>query len=136
MLFTMTLVILLGAIAVFFSQEFLGFIKKVFAVKGVKLFLPLLAASWFVFSFGDWVIWGITYYRELLATVLTFIVSIIPLPQIAEYTALVIVLTVVSVLPVYLIDLYMRKRSYKSYNYPYTTSTLLFIVSTFVLLAL
>ncbi|WP_058535681.1 hypothetical protein [Legionella saoudiensis] len=136
MLFTMTLVILLGAIAVFFSQEFLGFIKKVFAVKGVKLFLPLLAASWFVFSFGDWVIWGITYYRELLATVLTFIVAIIPLPQIAEYTALVIVLTVVSVLPVYLIDLYMRKRSYKSYNYPYTTSTLLFIVSTFVLLAL
>ncbi len=132
----MTLVILLGAIAVFFSQEFLGFIKKVFAVKGVKLFLPLLAASWFVFSFGDWVIWGITYYRELLATVLTFIVAIIPLPQIAEYTALVIVLTVVSVLPVYLIDLYMRKRSYKSYNYPYTTSTLLFIVSTFVLLAL
>lgn len=132
----MTLVILLGAIAVFFSQEFLGVIKKIFAIKGVKLFLPLLAASWFVFSFGDWGIWAITYYREILVAILSFIVSIIPFPQIAEYVALVIVLTLISVLPVYLIDLFMHKRSYKSYNYPYITSTFLFIVSTFVLLAL
>ena len=136
MLFTLTLVILLGAITVFFSQEFLGVIKKIFAVKGVKLFLPLLVASWFVFSYGDWVIFVLTYYRETLVKVLTFIVAIIPFPQIAEHVAIVIVLTLVSVLPVYLIDLFMRKRSYKSYNYPQTTSLLIFIVSTFILLGL
>ena len=136
MLFTLTLVILLGAITVFFSQEFLGVIKKIFAVKGVKLFLPLLVASWFVFSYGDWVIFALTYYRETLVKVLTFIDAIIPFPQIAEHVAIVIVLTLVSVLPVYLIDLFMRKRSYKSYNYPQTTSLLIFIVSTFILLGL
>ncbi|WP_133135764.1 hypothetical protein [Legionella rowbothamii] len=136
MLFTLTMVILLGAITVFFSQEFLGVIKKIFAVKGVKLFLPLLVASWFVFSFSDWVILAITWYREILVKIFTVLVSIIPLPQIAEHVTVVIVLTLVSVLPVFLIDLFMRKRSYKSYNYPYITSTLLFIVSTFVLLAL
>lgn len=136
MLFTLTLVILLGAIAVFFSQEFLGIIKKIFAVKGVKLFLPLLVASWLVFSFGGWLVLMLTYYRETLVKIVTISVSILPLPQIAGYVALVMVLTLVSVLPVYLIDLFMRKRSYKSYAYPQITSLLIFIVSTFILLGL
>lgn len=136
MLFTLTLVILLGAITVFFSQEFLGFFKKIFAIKGMKLFLPLFIASWLVFTFDHWGLWGIYYYRQILSYVLVFLVDIMPFSYMAEHVALIILLATISVLPVYLIDLSLRKRSFKRYQYPQVTSLFLFIVTSLVVLAL
>jgi flagellar biosynthesis protein FlhB len=136
MLYTLAMVVVLASIAVFFSQEFVRALKKLFAIKGVFLFLPLLAGSWFVFTFDYLALWGVYYYREILQSALHDLVSIMPFTAYAEQVALIILLWCVSILPVIAIDQYIRRKSYKGYQYPNITSMILFIVSAILLLAL
>lgn len=137
MFLTLALVVLGAAIAVFFSQEFYGMFKKLFAIKGVNLFLPLFIATWLVYSFDYSTLWVVYYYRELLEGIVELLVNIMPFQEFAEPIALVIVLFTISMLPVFLIDLFVRKRTFQQgYQYPYLTSMFLFIVSAILLLAL
>lgn len=136
MLLTLAMVVLFASIAVFFSQEFIRTFKKIFAIKGVKLFLPLFLASWLIFTFDYWSLWCVYYYREILQAILIFLIQIMPFQQAAEPIALIILLTVISVLPVFLIDFFMRKKTFKGYKYPNVTSALILIVSSVILLAL
>lgn len=78
MLLTLALLVLLSSILVFFSEEFGKAIKKLFAIKGAKLIIPLFAASWLIYSYNFWVLWGIFYLREILHNVLNFLVQILP----------------------------------------------------------
>lgn len=134
MLVTLAAVIFFASIFVFFSQEFIRTFKKIFAIKAVALFLPLLIASWLIFTFVHLFLWTAYYYREMLQAVLTFLVYLMPFHQQAKSLAMIILLTVISVLPVILIDLFVRQRTYQPYKYPYLTSTIIWIVNAELLL--
>lgn len=136
MLLTLALVVLLSAIIVFFSEEFIALFKKFFAIKGAKLFLPLFAASWFIYSFNFWVLWAIFYVREILHDVLDFLVRIMPFQKGAQSVALVFMLTVLSVIPVLILDVLKRRKSFKGYQYPYATSGFILLLSVFMLIIL
>lgn len=136
MYLTLALVVLFASIAVFFSQEFISVFKKLFAIKGVPLFLPLLVASWLIIAFNYWSLWIVYYYNEMLQIILTFMMHVIPFEKGAGSVALVILLTVISVLPVYLIDLLVRRQTYKPYKYLNITSAIIWLVSAILLLAL
>ncbi|CEG58274.1 TPA: hypothetical protein F7001_02630 [Legionella pneumophila] len=123
----LALVVLLGAIIVLFSEEFIKSFKKLWAIKGAKLLLPLFAASWFVYTFDFWVLWVIFYLHQFLHDTLTFLITIMPFQQGAESVALVILLTFFSIVPVLIIDFFTRKKKYKGYQYPYITSTIIWI---------
>ncbi len=136
MLLTLALVILGASIAVFFAQEFIGMFKKLFAIKMVRLFLPLLIASWLVYTFEYLALWMVYYYREILQVGLTFLINIMPFHQYAGPISLIILLFTITTLPVFLIDELQRKRTFKGYQYPNVTRILIFIVSSVLLLAL
>ncbi|KGP63376.1 hypothetical protein EP47_02170 [Legionella norrlandica] len=136
MLLNLALVILLAAIVVFFSQELIGIIKKIFAVKGVKLIVPLGVASWLIYNFDYLFLWVMYYIREVLQVLLSLLTFIIPLGQYSGVVALIILLATLSVVPVLLVDLVIRKKTYKEYAYPYLTSTLIFILCTMILLVM
>ncbi|CZJ12734.1 hypothetical protein SCZ71_09165 [Legionella pneumophila serogroup 1] len=134
MLLTLALVILFATIMVFFSQEFIRTFKKILAIKGAKLLVPLGIASWLIYNFDYLFIWVIYYIREVLQAVLAFLTRIMPFKPYSTSIALIILLTTVSVGPVLLLDLIYRKRTYKGYDYPYLTSTLILIFCTLILL--
>ncbi|WP_298623187.1 hypothetical protein [uncultured Legionella sp.] len=134
MLLTLAVVVFSAAIMILFSQEFIRTFKKIFAIKGAKLFLPLFIGSWLVISFEDLCLWGIYYYRELLNAVILFVTQIIPFQQGAYSIVFIILLTVISVVPVFLFDMYLVKKTYKHYEYPYLTSTLIWLISALILL--
>jgi len=134
MYLTLILVVFFGSIVVFFAQEFSGTFKKIFAIKGMILLIPLAVASWAVYAFDYWVLWAIYYYRELLQAGLYFLQSLIPFQKGSETIALVVLLTAVSVIPVLALDFILRKRTFKGYQYPYVTSTLILIITTVSLL--
>jgi len=50
-----------------------------------------------------------------------------PFEQGAKSVALVILLTFFSVVPVLIIDFFIRRKNYKGYPYPYITSSLIWI---------
>lgn len=136
MLTTLALIVLVAAITVFFSQELIKFLKKIFAIKGAQLFLPLAIASWAVYTFDYWFLWAIYYYRECLNTIQSYLVYLIPIPNYSHTVALIILLTSASVIPVFVWDKATRKRSFKWYVYPYVASTILWIITSIVLLLL
>ncbi len=136
MLFTLAAVVFCAAIFVFFSQEFIRTFKKIFAIKGAFLILPLAAASFVIFNFNDWVYLVIYYYRDALRGILTFLTWIIPLGQVSSYVAAILLLTFISIVPVYLLDWYFRRKTYKPYPYPYLTSTLIWLTSSLILILL
>ncbi|MGC1183498.1 hypothetical protein [Legionella sp.] len=136
MLLTLALVVLGASIAVFFSQEFISMFKKLFAIKGVKIFLPLLIASWLVYRFDYLALWIVYYYRDYLQVCLAFLIHIMPFQEFKAPESLVILLFTITILPVFLIDLFLRKKTFKGYQYLQITCVLIFIVSATILLAL
>lgn len=123
----LALVILLGSIIVLFSEEFIKSFKKLWAIKGAKLLLPLFAASWFIYTFDFLFVWVIFYLIEFLHDTLAFLIRLMPFEQGAKSVALVILLTFFSVVPVLIIDFFIRRKNYKGYPYPYITSSLIWI---------
>ncbi|BCA96311.1 hypothetical protein TUM19329_26720 [Legionella antarctica] len=136
MLFTLAAVVFCAAIFVFFSQEFIRVFKKIFAIKGAILILPLVVASCVVYNFNDLVYLVIYYYRDVLHAMLSFLTWIIPFGQVSSSVASIILLTLISTVPVFLLDWYLRRKTYKPYPYPYLTSTLIWLVSAFILIIL
>ncbi|HHM2300075.1 TPA: hypothetical protein ACRIDK_003021 [Legionella anisa] len=122
------LVVLFGVVMVLFSEEFSKSLKKLWAIKGARLLLPLFAASWFIYTFDFLFVWVIFYLSKFLHEILAFLIRLMPFQQGAESIALVILLTFFSVVPVLIIDFFTRKKTYKSYPYPYITSTLIWIL--------
>ncbi|KTD67157.1 hypothetical protein Lste_3363 [Legionella steelei] len=129
MLLTLALVILFGAILVFFSEEFGKTIKKLFAIKGAKLIIPLFLVSWLIFSFDFWVLWAILYLRDMLHAVLNFLVQIMPFQKWAVQVVQVFMLTFLSVVPVLILNFISQKKTFKSYKHPYLTSGIIWILS-------
>jgi len=134
MLFTLAAVVFCAAIFVFFSQEFISTFKKIFAIKGAPLILPLAAASLVIYSFDYWCLLAVYYYRQVLNSMVSFLTMLIPLGQISSYIAAILVLTFISVIPVLVLDLVSRKKTYKPYPYPYLTSSIIWLISAFILI--
>lgn len=135
MYITLALVVLLGAIFVLFSQDFIKVIKKILGIKGAKLILPIALASWCIYTFNYYVLWGLYYCHEALQSITAFFAKFIPFKSIATPIVTILFLTFISVAPVFLLDWYLWKKSYKHYQYPYLTSTLIWIVCSALLIA-
>ncbi|KTD66428.1 hypothetical protein [Legionella shakespearei] len=134
MYLTLALVVLVAAIVVLFSQEFIQLFKKILTIKGAKLVLPLLIVSWLVFTFDYWVLWGIYYYGTVLNSITAFLSNLLPFQTGAYPLVMILLLTAISVVPVILWEHYLWKQNYKHYQYPYLTSTLIWIASSIVLI--
>lgn len=136
MLLTLALVIFSAAILILFSQEFIRIFKKIFAIKGAKLVLPLFIGSLLAVNFEELFLLVIYYFRGTLNAIVVFITQIIPFEKGAYSIVLIMILTLISVAPVFLFDMYTVKKTYKHYEYPYLTSTLIWIVSALVFVVL
>lgn len=133
MLFTLALVILLAAIFVLFSQEFIKTLKNIYSLRGAAVILPIALASWFIYKFNDWVLWAFYYSSEALNSIKTFLMRFIPFQSYASPIASILILSICSVAPIFLLNIWAIKKTYKPYPYPYLTSTLIWII-VFILL--
>ncbi|WP_454780669.1 hypothetical protein [Legionella sp. WA2022007384] len=134
MLLTLALVVLFSSIVVFFSEEFIKAFKKLFAIKGAKILIPMFAASWLIYTFNFWVLWAVFYAHEILQDVLNFLVRIMPFQKGAVSLVLVFMLTFLSVVPVLILDVISRRKSFKGYQHPYVASGVIWILSVFLLI--
>ncbi|MCL5273041.1 MAG: hypothetical protein M1486_07070, partial [Gammaproteobacteria bacterium] len=69
---------------------------------------------------------------RIFIMLVVFFTQIIPFNKGAYSSVLIIILTLISVVPVVLLDMYLVKKTYKHYEYPYLTSTLIWIISALV----
>ncbi|CAM2971263.1 hypothetical protein [Legionella worsleiensis] len=132
MLLTLALVVFSAAIMILFSQEFIAIFKKIMAIKGAKLLLPLFFGSWLALEFDYWFLWGIYYYKEMLHEVVTFCSHLFSISSYSYSVFSIIFLSLFSVIPVVLLDWYHMKKTFKHYEYPYLTSALIWICTAIV----
>jgi hypothetical protein len=133
---TIALITFLGSIGVFFSEEFTRLVKKILAIRGATLVLPLFVASWLMYTYNFWILRGISYLRLMLQDVRILLMSAMPFEQGAESVVLLSLLTLFSVTPVLVIQLHKRRTSQAPFKYPYATSTIIWIISVLLLIVI
>lgn len=134
MIYTMAYVIFIAAIVVFFSDEIISFIKRVFEIRGALLLLPLVVASWAAYAFSDLFLWLIHFYREFFHTLVSLLAHLFPFTQYADQISTVILFTAIAIGPVVLWDIATNKRAFKWYRYSYFASSLVWIITVFVMI--
>ncbi len=98
-MFIATLVILGCTIAVFFSQEFVAGFKKIFAIPGMKLLLPITLATMLIVYYEAWVLWSLLGAKNTLNSSATVLASSLPFQQHADLIANILLLLILPVLP-------------------------------------
>lgn len=130
-------IVLCTAIIVFFLQEWTQLGKAIFSIPGVKLFLPLIVASWLVIDFeshsGHWIIYHVHawlhFKLQQLANLLPFLTYPLSMVQ-------VMLLFSLALLPLLLAQWRNRRKS-KWINHPWSflerLSLVLWVILTFFL---
>lgn len=133
MLVTLAAVVFFASIFIFFSQEFIRGIKRIFEIKGAKTVIPLAIASWLIYTFDYWFLWLVIYYRTIVREVLLFLVKPFSLDSWAPAIFTILVLTLIAVVPVWIIEFIYHKRTRHHYPYPNITSAIIWIVTAVII---
>ncbi len=134
MYLTLTLLILFTTIIVFFVDDFVSLYKKIIKIPGVKLWVPLLAASWLAIEYDYYLtnaMLHLGYWMELMACRLA---TILPLSSASLPVARIMVLSLFSILPSLALALYFQ-RNYKPLKRAWFLMTVLFVFFSMLLLA-
>lgn len=87
MLITLTVVVLLSAIALLFTHELSAYIKNWIKIPGVLLIVPLLLISYIVDEFSPVFAWYLHKIQRLMAGLVQFLV--VYLPDVLAYEILI-----------------------------------------------
>jgi len=101
MLVTLALVVLSSSILVFFLQEFIRLFKKIVAVPGVKLFLPLVFASLLIEIYEGWGLWLLTWCQAELHQFIHLLSRLAPFERGAVSLMRIVYLFTMASLPVW-----------------------------------
>ena len=115
------------AILMFFSQEFANTFKKIMAIRGMKLFLPLILVTYLVLSFQAELVWALTKIQALLFTLIAFLAKLFPFNGLANVIASVLVLMALTFLPVLAIDFWIKRKTYHGFNQASLTSLFIWL---------
>lgn len=78
MILIITLVVIFAAIFIFFSAEFSGVFKKIFAVPGLLLVTQLTLFSLFVQFYESWILWGLVNIQLALRQFIVMLTTQLP----------------------------------------------------------
>ncbi len=110
---TLALVVFLSAIAVFFSDELQALYKKMVAIPGVKLFVPLVFASWFVENYQTECYRFLVKFHFVTSNWVKKIVALSPIQTGALLVVHIIYLFLLTLLPIGLCWLYSQYKKRK-----------------------
>ena len=125
---TIALVVLICSIVVMFSAEFGDFFKKIFSIPGMKLFLPLIFVTILVGYYEPWLLIGLIEVQRILVEVSEKLASWLPFQTGAVSTARVLLLMLLSLLPVFVLNLWLKRRTFHGFQYSYLTTTLIWLL--------
>jgi hypothetical protein len=116
MLLILSLVVFIGAIIVCFSTELINIVKKIHAIPGVSIFLPLIVASSVLIRNQSIVCWCLIHTQIALYVIILHVMHWLPFTINAYAVARIIILFTLTLLPMLLMSAW---RSYKNYQ-PFT----------------
>lgn len=127
------MLILIASIVVFFSKEVGQGIKKFFSIPGTILLAPLFVMSWLTMYFQR-EIWRFAWdVHSQIQSFINWLASMLPIWPIKAIIA-IILLTMVSVLPVIIVEKLYWRRYLTAFDYGYQISTFIWIIGAILLI--
>ncbi len=78
MLLTFTGIVFFASIFLIFSQEFIRSGKKIAAIPGVKLLVPLVMLSWLIEAYEDWGLWLLLWAQAVFHQCIQSMTDLLP----------------------------------------------------------
>jgi len=114
MLESLVLFVLVAAILVIFLHDFGKMLKKLFAIPGVALFLPLFLVSWVVVTFEQFFLWILLKIQIFLVASVSFLASLLPFTWGANMVAGVVLLMALTLLPMAAVHVWNKRRMFQA----------------------
>lgn len=124
---TIALVVFGCAIAVFFSKEFGNSIKKILAIPGMLLLLPLALVSFLLVYFHLYLLWTLTKFQSLLLDFIQSLASLFSYQNLGYAGIMLLVLMSLSFLPVLGLNFWYKRKTFYPFPYAGLTMTLLWL---------
>lgn len=112
MLTVFAILILIAGIIVFFLDEVSRLWKKIFLIPGMKILLPLFAASFLIEASGEWSLWLLLRIMTLTNQFIAFLASFFPNCSYANTLFHIILLSLIGVLPIWIAKLKPKTSNY------------------------
>ena len=127
MMLTFALVVLCCAFGVLFSKELAEMLKKLFAMPGVKVALPLFIVNVFLIQFEPVLHMVFLYIKAELHTLIGVLASWLPFGKGSEGTVTVLLMVFVPMFCTALVSYLYFKRNYKEFPYAIWVSSHLWL---------
>lgn len=115
---SLTFVVFMSATLVFFSKELGDFVKKLFAIQSVALFLPLFIVSLFLVIYDGIVGQFLVYVWLALHTWPVLLAKGLPFPVLFSAFFSILLLTLPALLTVWILHIWWKRK----YNLPFRSS--------------
>lgn len=122
---TIALIVICSALLMLFSDDLIGFIKKLNKIPGFSFVLPIVIASALVVVFEAWLIFVLSKLYQGLQYLVFVVYSYLPSYFAAVEIAQIIILAALTLIPVTLFDTAYSRSHYT--NFRYTSFLLLFV---------
>jgi len=126
-LLIVALLVLICSITVMFSQEFGRLFKKIFAIPGMKLILPLAVLTTLIVNYEDWVLWSLIKSQNFLLDLTILLANGMPFDTGAASIANILVLIALTLLPVFAFNVWYQRKNYHLFPYSYLVSTVIWL---------
>ena len=134
MIVTIALITFFASIAAFFAQEFGRMFKKLFAIPGMKLLLPLILASWVIIVYEEWGLWLLLRTHIATHQLIHRLHALVPFEQGSLPFTKVIFLFLMATLPIWFFELAaLRKGRRKRIPRTYWIGWVLWVIAAILL---
>jgi hypothetical protein len=128
-MFSTLLVVVFGsAIFIFFSKEFGQFFKKIVAIPGVKLLLPLIVVTGLIVYFETLVLFALLYLKIALQNLVMLIEAILPFKTGAQSLVSIIILFGFTMLPIYALNYWSKRKTYEVFQHSLLLSIVIWLL--------
>lgn len=134
MILELASVVLVSSILVFFSEEWGNLLKKLFAIRGMKLFIPLIIANCVLIVYQPWVSIVLIGIQHILHQLQQAISNLIPWQMGAQQMAGILILFLLTLIPVWILNYWFKRRSYLGFRRRRLTLLLIWLFCAIVLI--
>lgn len=123
-----TVVVFISAIVVFFSKEFVDFIKKIMKIRGMNLLLPLLLLTYLIVFFEGGSFWILTKIQAFLLAAIAKLAHLFP-----TFIANLLIIMAVPFIPTLILNAWSQRKTYSNFEHDSLMILLLWLFTTILL---
>lgn len=126
---TLALVVAFSAIILFFAKEFGDMFKKLFAVRGAKLFLPLVGATFLIVLYEPWIYFALVYVKQVLLDFIAFAARLFPFKTGAISLVSIALFMILALVPTWAINIWHIRKTNLPFPYSNVLSAIIWLLA-------